>query len=244
MTDAMPVIRHRDYLDVASARDVATFQQRLVDFAAKLEFPLVNAALVVEQPGTPAAIMPICNTPAEFAAETRNASSSRRDPVLQRLKTMSIPFVYDQAMYVQDRAGDLWEEQARHGYRTGISMALHMSGGRHFLLGIDRNDPLPDDPDAVVRMMADVQLLAVFAQETAVRLLLPLAPTDVEVPQLTSREQEVLRWARDGKSNQVIGQLLNISLSTVNYHLGSAMSKLGVASKFHAAAKADSLGLL
>jgi DNA-binding CsgD family transcriptional regulator len=244
MTESAPVIRHRDYLDVASARDVGTFQQRLVEFAGKLEFPLVSAILVVEQPGTPAAIIPVCNAPPEFAQETRDVAASRRDPVLQRLKTMSIPFVYDQAMYVQDRAGDLWEEQARHGYRTGISMALHMSGGRHFVLGVDRAAPLPEDPDTVVRMMADVQLLAVFAQETAVRLLLPLAPMDVQVPALTAREQEVLRWARDGKSNHVIGQLLNISVSTVNFHLSSAMAKLGVASKHHAAAKANSLGLL
>jgi DNA-binding CsgD family transcriptional regulator len=47
-----------------------------------------------------------------------------------------------------------------------------------------------------------------------------------------------------GKSNQVIGQLLNISLSTVNFHLRAAMDKLGVASKHQAAAKAQSLGLL
>ena len=157
---------------------------------------------------------------------------------------MHVPFVYDQALYVQDGAGELWEAQAPFGYRTGISMALHMTGGRHFLLGVDRPDPLPKDPDQVVRMMADLQLLGVFAQETAVRLLLPDASVSAELPSLTSREQEILRWARDGKSNYVIGQLLNISLSTVNYHLRSAMSKLGVASKHHAAAKANSLGLL
>jgi DNA-binding CsgD family transcriptional regulator len=157
---------------------------------------------------------------------------------------MSIPFVYDQKMYVDSGAGDLWEEQAPHGYRTGISMALHMSGGRHFLLGIDRAEPLPKDPERVVRLMADMQLLAVFAQETAVRLLIPQTSTEIPVPVLSAREQEILRWSRDGKSNHVIGQILNISLSTVNYHLASAMKKLGVSSKHHAAAKANSLGLL
>jgi DNA-binding CsgD family transcriptional regulator len=240
----MTPVRHQHYLDVASARDLASFERRLVQFAEMIDFPLVNAALVVEHPGSAPSIVALRNAPEAFTGASRDLIDSRRDPVLQRLKTMHVPFVYDQALYVQDGAGELWEAQAPFGYRTGISMALHMTGGRHFLLGVDRPDPLPKDPDLVVRMMADLQLLGVFAQETAVRLLLPEASATAELPSLTSREQEILRWARDGKSNYVIGQLLNISLSTVNYHLRSAMSKLGVATKHHAAAKANSLGLL
>lgn len=215
-----------------------------MQFAEMIDFPLVSAALVVEHPGSAPSIVAVSNAPEAFADATRDLADSRRDPVLQRLKTLHVPFVYDQALYVQDGAGELWEAQAPFGYRTGISMALHMTGGRHFLLGVDRPDPLPKDLDLVVRMMADLQLLGVFAQETAVRLLLPETTGGAEVPSLTLREQEILRWARDGKSNYVIGQLLNISLSTVNYHLRSAMSKLGVATKHHAAAKANALGLL
>jgi DNA-binding CsgD family transcriptional regulator len=240
----MTPVRHQHYLDVASARDLASFERRLVQFAELIDFPLVSAALVVEHPGSAPSIVSVSNVPEAFADASRDLGDSRRDPVLQRLKTLHVPFVYDQALYVQDGAGELWEAQAPFGYRTGISMALHMTGGRHFLLGVDRPDPLPKDVDVVVRMMADLQLLGVFAQETAVRLLLPEASAGAEVPSLTPREQEILRWARDGKSNHVIGQLLNISLSTVNYHLRSAMSKLGVASKHHAAAKANALGLL
>jgi DNA-binding CsgD family transcriptional regulator len=240
----MTPVRHQHYLDVASARDLASFERRLVQFAEMIDFPLVSAALVVEHPGSAPSITALSNVPEAFADASRDHGDSRRDPVLQRLKTMHVPFVYDQALYVQDGAGELWETQAPFGYRTGISMALHMTGGRHFLLGVDRPDPLPKDPDRVVRMMADLQLLGVFAQETAVRLLLPEVTAGAELPSLTAREQEILRWARDGKSNYVIGQLLNISLSTVNYHLRSAMSKLGVATKHHAAAKANALGLL
>jgi DNA-binding CsgD family transcriptional regulator len=240
----MAAIRHQDYLDIASARDIGSFRARLVDFANRLEFPLINATLVVEQPGAPAAVVAVRNAPADFEAATTDLASGRRDPVLQRLRTLSTPFVYDQAMYVADGAGDLWEEQAAHGYRTGISLAMHLPGGRHFILGVDRDQPLALDQDMVLRTMADLQLLGVFAQETAMRLMLPQAVTDARVPTLSQREQEILRWARDGKSNEVIGQILSISLSTVNYHLRSAMHKLGVATKHQAAAKAHLLGLL
>ena len=75
-------------------------------------------------------------------------------------------------------------------------------------------------------------------------LLTPQSGAFGTLPTLSAREQEILKWTLAGKSNHVIGQLLSISLSTVNFHLRSAMGKLGVSSKHHAAAKANSLGLI
>ncbi len=240
----MTGVGYQNYLDIASARDVPTFKKRLGEFAQRLDFPLFGAMLVVDQPGAPPSVVGLDNAPDEFAETVHNAQVGARDPVLQRLKATSAPFVYDQGLYVNHSAGEMWEEQAPFGFKTGIALAMHMSGGRHFVLGVDRPDPLPADNNAVFRMMADLQLFAAYAQETAVRLLMPQAPTGATVPALSAREVEVLKWTFAGKSNQVIGQLLSISLSTVNFHLRTAMTKLGVASKHQAAAKANSLGLL
>ena len=240
----MTAVGYQHYLDVASARDVPTFRKRLEAFANRLDFPLFNATVVVEQPAARPLVIALRNTPQAFAEATESHTAGQRDPVSQRLRTATSPVMYDQGLYVNHSAGDLWEEQAPYGYHAGISMPMHLSGGRHFILGVDRPDPLPGDPDKLIRMMADLQLLAVFAQETAMRLLLPQATDRQEVPSLSAREQEILKWTLAGKSNQVIGQLLNISLSTVNFHMRSAMGKLGVASKHQAAAKAHTLGLI
>jgi DNA-binding CsgD family transcriptional regulator len=240
----MTAVGYQHYLDVASARDVPTFKRRLGEFAERLDFPLFNATLVVEQPAARPYIVDLRNTPEAWSTSSSDDQAAKRDPIVQRLKTASAPILYDQALYVNHAAGDLWEEQAPHGYHTGISMALHLNAGRHFILGVDRQDPLPANQDSLIRLVADLQLLAVYAQETAIRLLLPQASSLQHVPTLSAREQEILKWTLAGKSNQVIGQLLNISLSTVNFHLRSAMGKLGVASKHQAAAKAHSLGLI
>ena len=240
----MTSVSFQNYLDVASSRDVPTFKRRLQDFAEKLDFPLFNATLVVERPAATPIIVALRNAPEAFEAATQDPIAAARDPVVQRSKTASTPFIYDQSMYVSHTAGDLWEEQAPHGYRTGIMMPLHLSGGRHFIMGVDRPGPLPADPDRLFRLVADLQLLAVYAQETALRLLMPQTTGSRAAAALSSREQEILKWSLVGKSNHVIGQLLNISLSTVNFHLRSAMGKLGVASKHQAAAKAQSLGLI
>lgn len=240
----MSSVGYQHYLDVASSRDLPTFKRRLEEFAQRLDFPLFNATLVLEQPTAKPIIVALRNTPAAFEEFTADPKAAARDPMLQRVKTATAPIVYDQAMYVNHSAGDLWEEQAPHGFHTGIAMALHLSGGRHFILGVDRAEPLPANPDNLIRLMADFQLLAVFAQETALRLLTPQSNTPSPLPTLSAREQEILKWTLTGKSNHVIGQLLSISLSTVNFHLRSAMGKLGVSSKHHAAAKASAMGLI
>lgn len=234
----------QDYLEVSEAPDRPTFERRLIRCVNELGFEIATAVLAVDQPGQRPVFEAIGNTPDAFLAASRNEDNAKRDPVLMRLKTMSRPFVYDQETYVASRAGDLWEEQAAFGYHTGISMALHMADGRHFLLGVDRSTPLPASGDLVMRMMADLQLLAVYAQEAAVRVLLPREEPRGPVPHLTPREREVLAWTREGKSAWAVGQILAMSEHTVNYHLRNVMRKLGVASKHTAILRALSLGLI
>jgi hypothetical protein len=92
---------------------------------------------------------------------------------MQHCKRQSVPIIWDRQTYVNHGAVDLWEQQADFGYCTGIAMALHLPEGKHFLLGVDRDQPLPQDPDELQRVVADLQLFAVLAQDAAVRLLVP-----------------------------------------------------------------------
>jgi DNA-binding CsgD family transcriptional regulator len=237
-------MRHQDYLDVSESSDRATFERRLLRFAQNLDFEIASAVLAINKPGEKAVFISVGNTPEAFLDASRDLDQAKRDPVLKRLKSLSVPVVYDQAMYVSNGAADLWEEQAPFGFRTGISMALHMPEGRHFLLGVDRSQPLPASDDGLTRMIADLQLLAVYAQETAMRVLLdPQEPQQV-LPRLTQREREVLAWTREGKSAWAVGQILAMSEHTVNYHLRNVMRKLNVSSKHLAILRALSLGLL
>lgn len=61
---------------------------------------------------------------------------------------------------------------------------------------------------------------------------------------ITSREAEVLRWVRDGKTNDEIAEILGLSMLTVKNHLRNIMKKLVVRTRGQAVAKAISLGLL
>lgn len=55
---------------------------------------------------------------------------------------------------------------------------------------------------------------------------------------VSAREAEVLRWVRQGKSNDEIGQILGISGLTVKNHLQRVYRLLGVSNRAHAIARA------
>ena len=53
---------------------------------------------------------------------------------------------------------------------------------------------------------------------------------------LTDRENEILRWVMEGKSTWDIAQILNISESTVKFHVDKIMKKLNAVNRAHAVA--------
>lgn len=237
-------MRLQRFLDVSQSCDVETFERRLIGFAHEMDFGIAAAALVVDQPGEEPSVMSIGNTPKGFEEMQRNAADVRRDPVLKRLKTLSVPFIYDQNLYVNEAAGDLWEQQAPYGYRTGIAVALHLPGHKHFLLGVDRETDLPKEDERLTRLLADLQFLAVHAQDAAQRLLTPPPAGMTDIPKLTPRELDVLRLTRDGKSAWVAGKILAVSENTINYHLQNIHRKMNTSSKHQAVLRAMALGII
>lgn len=233
------------YEQVSQAQDLTSFRQGLIDFANDLDFGLVVGLLAIEQrtPGAKTEYFSVGNTPEAFLAISRDNELARRDPVHQRLRNLTKPLVYDQGFYVEAGAGELWEMYAPYGYRTGIAVGVQMPGYQRLLLGVDREDPLPKDPVRLNRMIADLQLLAVHAQEAAGRLLVPkrAGETDIKLP---ARQLEILKLTMEGKSAWVVGSILGISENTVNYHLKQLFKQLDVSTKHQAVLKAMELGLL
>jgi len=237
-------MRLQRYYEVSQAQDLAGFHKSLVDFAAEIDFGLFSAILVVESPLEKKAPVfhAISNTPQAFMEAARDKGAIARDPVVKRMKTLSLPFTYDRDVYISGNAEDLWEEQAAFGYKVGIGVALHLPNHQHFLLSVDREAPLPISGEKLSRLMADLQLLAVHAQAAATRLMLPLIQSPI--PQLSSRELEILRWTKAGKTAWEIGQIVSLSESGVNYHLRSILMKLDAINKHQAVLRALNIGLL
>lgn len=231
------------YVSVLGVNTKDELQEQVVRFTNELGFQTVTAITVIDHFLGEPEFISIDNAPAGYRQIGHDTSRNKRDPVMQHCKYKSVPIIWNQATYVDAGQAEKWEEQARFGYRHGISLALHLPEGRHFLLGVDRDQPLPKDPNEVTRMVASLQLFAVHAQEASARVLLP-AMLPSEAPSLTPRELETLRWTMEGKTAWEVANVLGISERTAVLHANNAMHKLGCVNKHQAVLKALRLGLI
>jgi DNA-binding CsgD family transcriptional regulator len=231
------------FTSILESRTKDDFRTEVISFTRRLGFDTVSAMVVIDHLLGEPEFITVDNTPAAYRETFQSAGESGRDPVMQHCRRYSMPIIWDQGTYSRTGQGEKWEEQARFGYRHGIAMALHLPEGRHFMLGVDRDKPLPIDATEVTRMVADLQLFAVCAQDTALRILTPFVAAP-GTPSLTPRELEALRWTMDGKTAWEVGNLLGISERTAALHVNNATHKLGCVNKHQAVLKALRLGLL
>lgn len=215
----------------------------IVAFTKRLGFETVNAMAVVDRFRDDPHFAWVDNTPMAYREAFEDLEYARRDPVMQHCKRASVPIIWDEKTYTSAGQGDRWEMQSSFGYITGIALALHLPEGRHFLIGVDRDQPLPNDPAEVTRLVADLQLFAVHAQDAALRVLLPPVP-QLDVPNLTPREMESLYWTMEGKTAWELGNILGISERTAVLHINNATHKLDCINKHQAVLKALRLGLI
>ncbi len=233
------------FQSVLRAGNREDFRGEVVRFAQSLGFDTVSATMVIDHSATDSEFDTIDNTPTAWADYFRDRATWRVDPVMQHCKRQSVPIIWNQDTYVASGHGELWEEQAQFGYRSGIGLALHLPEGRHFLFGVDCSNDLPRDPSVLTRMVADIQLFAVYAQETAWRVVMPKAEDASSINvRLTPRELECLKWTMEGKTAWEAGAILSITERTVVLHLSNAMRKLDCHNKHQAVLKALRLGLI
>jgi DNA-binding CsgD family transcriptional regulator len=232
------------HIAVLEARSVEDYQKMVVKYGRSLGFNTVSAMAVVDHSLTHTAFFNVDNAPSAYLDAYHDVELCQRCPVMQHCKRSSIPIVWDQATYTSNGHSNLWETHAKFGYKTGIALALHFPGDRHFCIGVDRDQQLNQSRRQLTRIVADLQLYAVHAQESAFKIFCPPPEEDPHSLRLTPRELEALRWTMDGRTARDVGEALNISERTAVFHLQNAIRKLGCSTKHHAVLKAMRLGLL
>ena len=214
-----------------------------VEFAQRLGFEKVGMFAVADHAQGEPEFACVNNTPAGYWRESTDPDNGRRDPVMQHCKRSGVPIAWNHATYSAASEAAMWERQASFGYCTGIAYALHLPGGMHFFVGVDRDQSLPACRAEVRRLVAELQLFTVHAQESAFRVLLPPSP-EPDMPDLTARELECLRWTMEGKTAWELGRILGISEQTAVRHVNNGTHKLDAVNKHHAVVKALRLGLI
>ena len=180
--------------------------------------------------------------PAGFEDEYTDVEAIRRDPVSRHARENNTPIIWSADTYRDAGAADLWEMQAPFGLREGVALAMHLPNGRHYRLSVESPGEIAKSERAMVDLLGRLQLMLVYAHAAAARLY--EVPARASTCPLTPAQLVCLKWAAAGKTAWETGQIMGLSDSTVNKHLGAACRRLGCNSKVRAAAIAAQQGWL
>jgi DNA-binding CsgD family transcriptional regulator len=131
-------------------------------------------------------------------------------------------------------------EARAFGLNEGLMTPLHHVDGSISAVLMMGERMASEAPDT----RAALHLLSIYYGSLARKLHQSTGAAEPHKAKLSGRQLECLRWAREGKSSYVIGQILSLSARTVDEHFASACKKLGVHTRMQAVAQALLLGLL
>lgn len=165
-----------------------------------------------------------------------------RDPTVWHCQTNPAPLVWHEGMYTTPESHELMEVSRAYGLGHGISVSVHESTEVASMLSLARDRPL-DGPEEQRRALEVAAVLANCLHVASKRVLVPRIEQAMR-PRLTPREMECLKWIAEGKSNAVIGQILNISEAAVVFHVNNLFRKMNVSTRLQAAVAALAMGML
>jgi LuxR family transcriptional regulator len=209
--------------------------------ARDLGFEYCAFGLQFSYPITSRRVVLVNNYPVEWQDRYRVSNYVSQDPIVQRGRKTTDPFVWTPQLFGGPGEG-MWEEAQAHGIRHGWSQSSLDGSGAASLLTLAR----PADTITATELESNehrMRWLTSVAHLSLSNVYQANLREKIE-PNLTEREIEVLRWSADGKSAAEIGDILSISKNTVDFHIKNAVQKLQTSNKTAAVVRAIMMGLL
>ncbi len=169
----------------------------------------------------------------------------RYDPALAgMLRTGRITRWRNRQIYNESadvKANSVLESAARFGLVDGMVVPVFGIGGYMGAVSVAGTRSIPDEPwiDIAIQSLA----IPLFQRIWDLRKITPDVVYSDEM-RLTRRELDCLRWVAKGKSDWEISQILEISESTVHFHIENAKRKFNSQSRIQVVVRAFLLGLI
>ncbi|WP_337263646.1 MULTISPECIES: helix-turn-helix transcriptional regulator [unclassified Serratia (in: enterobacteria)] len=164
------------------------------------------------------------------------------DPVLITASYRFTPFLWDENIMISSglKMPKIFDMAKNYDVINGYTFVLHDHNHNLVVLSLIMDKSCDDNIEkTIVDKKNDIQMLLLATHEKLIALYQEVNdPHHVDKKSqkeiLSKRENEILYWASMGKSYQEIALILEIKLTTVKYHVGNAIKKLGVTNAKHA----------
>ncbi|CAN7558022.1 autoinducer binding domain-containing protein [Trinickia sp. LjRoot230] len=230
---------HDSYEQLRGAKDERQLFEKIAGFARQLGFDYCCYGIRVPLPVSNPGVAIFDTYPAGWMEHYQESRFIEVDPTVREGMTSTGLIVWPEATTSASR---LWTDAHDFGMKVGVAHSSWAAHGVYGLLTMARPSDALSSPEIDTLTLQASWLANLSHALMSEFLVSKLAPeADVE---LTPRECEVLCWTGEGKTANEIGQILNISERTVNFHVNNVLLKLNATNKVQAVVKAMAMGLI
>lgn len=180
----------------------------------------------------------IGNYPREWVETYVKNKMHKKDPVIRRSSSVSVPFSWDEKID-QSSNSSIFNLSKKYGIEQGFSVPVHDPGSAFGSMHFASDGNSINFKRNVSKNKYIISCLSYLAH-----LYRPVEARQKNYRQLTDREIECLRWVAIGKTYSEIGLILDISERTVKFHTQNIMRKMNTVNMKQAVAEALRMNII
>ena len=172
--------------------------------------------------------------PAEIQEWYARENLLAKDPLVFAARRRMTPFTFDEVYNEEPLLPEMravYDLAHRFGFLDGFAVPIHGPAGYQGLVSLLAPKKLALTP----REKAALEMLSRAIHDRC-RATVGFGVIADDLPKLSAREIECMKWVAAGKTNWEIGRLLGISKSTVHFHIERVKKKLHKTSRTEAVA--------
>lgn len=182
----------------------------------------------------------INNRPEEYVKHYSDNAYIFKDPVVTELKetldTYSWDDILERRKLTKSQKSIIYEA-SEFGVTNGLVIPLVTDRGIAAIFC-----PCGEDPNLSSRARSALELIGIYSHQALQRALVRRNQSKQTHKPLTSREREIMHWVAIGKTDDEIGEILNISSTTVSSHIENSKKKLNAYKRTFAIVQAIRFG--
>ncbi|MFP9229687.1 helix-turn-helix transcriptional regulator [Pectobacterium cacticida] len=202
----------------------------------------VKYAYMIMNKKNPSQVVIISNYPSQWVSTYKENNYQHIDPVILTAINKVAPFSWEDNIVINSKLkfSKIFNLSKEYDIINGYTFVLHDNNNNLATLSIMFEEHSPTDIENVIENNKDkLQMLLITIHEKITSLYKEITQNPQNRKQndkaiFSQRENEILYWASMGKTYPEIALILDIKISTVKFHIGNVVKKLGVLNAKHA----------
>lgn len=163
------------------------------------------------------------------------------DPTIQHCLRHSTPLVWGSEIFTGKQQQAFYRQACSFGLHSGITLPFHGVNGELGILCVNHVKQSREMADR--GKLSELSLMRDYVFESF-RKLSSQEICETEIPAITPRELECLKWCAEGKSSWDIAHILKCSEAVVNFHFGNLRRKFNTTSRRQVVVRAIQMGII